>query len=81
MLNTLMNPFRAHVRNGRIILDEPTDLPEGTTLDLVVADSWDELNDLDRKALHADLSLSEQDVRAGRTIDGEEFLAKLKKRG
>jgi hypothetical protein len=27
--------LRAHVRNGRIVVDEPTDLPEGTELALV----------------------------------------------
>jgi hypothetical protein len=29
---------RATVRNGRLIVDQPTDLPEGTVLDLVVDD-------------------------------------------
>jgi hypothetical protein len=29
---------RAHVRNGRLIVDEPTDLPDGTELDLVADD-------------------------------------------
>ncbi|HEY8089022.1 MAG TPA: hypothetical protein VIF09_14280 [Polyangiaceae bacterium] len=35
---------RAHVKNGRLLVDEPTDLPEGTELDLVAASSegdWD----------------------------------------
>jgi hypothetical protein len=25
---------RAHVRNGRLVVDEPTDLPDGTEIDL-----------------------------------------------
>jgi hypothetical protein len=29
---------RAHVRNGRLIVDEPTDLPDGTEIDLVADD-------------------------------------------
>jgi hypothetical protein len=42
-------PLKAHVRNGRLVLDEPTDLPEGTEVELVVADSWDDLDDDDRE--------------------------------
>jgi hypothetical protein len=30
-----MQPLRAHVRNGRLVLDEPTDLPEGQMVELV----------------------------------------------
>ena len=30
--------FAAHVSNGRLLLDEPTDLPEGTCFELVSVD-------------------------------------------
>jgi hypothetical protein len=30
-----MFDLKAHVKNGRLVLDEPTDLPEGTEVDLV----------------------------------------------
>jgi hypothetical protein len=30
--------FTAHVHNGRLVLDEPTDLPEGTLFELVSTD-------------------------------------------
>jgi hypothetical protein len=33
-------------------LDEPTTLPEGTVLDLVLDDEGDDLSDQDREALH-----------------------------
>ena len=33
-----MQPFKAHVRNGGLVLDEPTDLPEGD--DIVVLTVW-----------------------------------------
>lgn len=48
-----MTQLRARVANGRIVLDEPTALPEGTVLDLVVDDEGDDLTDEDRRALHA----------------------------
>lgn len=33
-----MSGVRAQVKNGRLIVDEPTSLPEGTVLDLVLDD-------------------------------------------
>ena len=53
-----MNPLRARVENGRLVLDEPTTLPEGTVIDLVADDEGDTLSDEERRALHAALSAS-----------------------
>jgi len=33
-----MQAFKAHVRGGRLVLDEPTDLPEGEVVELVPVD-------------------------------------------
>jgi hypothetical protein len=33
-----MQPLRAHVQNGRLLLDEPTSLPEGEVVELVPLD-------------------------------------------
>jgi len=38
-----MIALKAHVENGRIIVDEPTDLPDGTELYIVAVD--EELED------------------------------------
>jgi hypothetical protein len=57
-----MNPVRARVRDGRFTLDEPTDLPEGTEVELVVAEG-DELTDDDRAALHRAMESSMQPRR------------------
>ena len=35
-----MSTIRARVRNGRLIVDAPTDLPEGTELDLAAWKDW-----------------------------------------
>ena len=40
------------MRDGRLILDEPVDLPDGTEVDLVPLDPGDELDDEDRARLH-----------------------------
>jgi len=80
MLDYTMSVFRARVRNGRIVLDEPTDLPEGSVLDLVPADSWDALDDSDRRALHEAISESVEDVAQGRTVAFDDVLKKLRER-
>jgi hypothetical protein len=72
-------PMKAHVRNGRLVLDEPTDLPEGTEVELVVADSWDDLDDEDRERLHKALARSEEDVSAGRVRPAEDVLRDLRR--
>lgn len=71
---------RATVRNGRLTVDQPTDLPEGTVLDLVIDDEGDQLDDAEREALHAAISRSLDDVEAGRTAPAEEIIAKLRAR-
>ena len=50
--------IRARVSHGRLVVDEPVDLPEGTVLDLVIDDEEDELDDDERRALHARLTES-----------------------
>ena len=81
MLETPMSLFRANVRNGRLVLDEPTDLPEGSILDLVIADTWDALDDADRKALHEARDRSAEDFAHGRTVAAEDVMKRLRERG
>jgi hypothetical protein len=63
-----------------LILDQPTDLPEGTVLDLVVDDEGDQLDDLERKALDAAITRSLDQSAQGRTAPVEEILNKLRAR-
>jgi hypothetical protein len=71
---------RATVRNGRLIVDQPTDLPEGTVLDLVVDDEGDQLDDEERQALNAAISRSLAQAEEGRTAPAEEILERLRAR-
>ena len=68
-----MQPLRAKVRNGRIVLDEPTDLPEGAEVDVTVIDG-DDLTAEERAELHASLDRALDDSEAGRMIDAWKFL-------
>lgn len=75
-----MPPLKARVRNGRLVLDEPTDLPEGIEVPLVLADG-DDMDDEERKALDEAILEGLDDVEAGRTVDAEEVIARLRARG
>ena len=70
--------LKAQVRGGRLVLDEPTDLPEGSEVELVLADDGDELDDDDRARLHASLQRSAEQFCAGRGIDADQALARLR---
>jgi hypothetical protein len=72
---------KARVRGGRLVVDEPTDLPEGSEVELIEADEADGLDDEDRERLHAALDASEADVWAGRLAPVDEVLARLRRAG
>lgn len=74
---TMAMTLKARVRGGRLVLDEPTELPDGSEVDLVIADEGDELEDDDRARLHASLRRSAEQFRAGLGVDAEEALARL----
>ncbi len=56
------------------MVDEPTELPEGTEVDLRLLDPGDALDVEDREALHRALTASQEDVDEGRLFDAEEIL-------
>ena len=66
--------IKATVRAGRLVVNEPTTLPEGTEVELLPLDPGDWLDDADRAALHAALAQSEADVAAGRLVDAADVL-------
>jgi hypothetical protein len=72
-----MQAFDAHVKDGYIVVDEPTDLPEGTKLKLQLVDVPEALDDEAREALHAKLSEGLVAARAGRSVSVEALKTKL----
>jgi hypothetical protein len=81
-----MQPLGAHVRDRRLVLDEPTDLPDGTAVELVlmadvVARGWYLMDDETRAEFGRKLEASFDDESAGRLIDADDFLADLKAHG
>jgi hypothetical protein len=70
--------IKAYVRDGRLVLDEPTNLPEGTQVELLPFDPGDWLDEEGRTALGEALCLSEADIAAGRLVDAAEVLNELR---
>jgi hypothetical protein len=75
-----MGTLEAVVKNGRLILDEPTELPDGTVVRLMPEDPFADMPDDERERLHAILDQSLEDARANRGMPAEEFFAHLRAR-
>jgi hypothetical protein len=75
-----MSAFRARVEKGRLVLDEPTSLPDGTVLDLVVDDEGDDLTSAERDALHEALNESAEAAAAGHLRTATDILDELRRR-
>lgn len=74
-----MGPLRARVEKGRLVLDEPTTLPEGTVVDLVADDEGDDLTNEERRALNEALSTSWKSAEAGRLQPASRILDELRR--
>ena len=72
--------LRARVEGGRLQLDEPCALPEGTVLDLVLDDEGDDLDASERQALHDAISRAWTAARAGRIRPAQEIIDALRRR-
>jgi hypothetical protein len=75
-----MSAIRARVENGRLLVDEPTSLPEGTVLDLVVDDEGDSLDGAEREALDAAILSAWRAVQEGHGRLAADVLADLRQR-
>jgi hypothetical protein len=80
-----MHALKAQVKNGRLVLDEPTDLPEGEVVELVpvdevLASGGDYLDNEERERLHASIQRGIADVKAGRTVEAAQAISKLRAR-
>lgn len=71
--------LRARVHGGRLILDEPTDLPEGTVVDLAMDDEGDDLTPMERKRLETQLRGAWGDAKRGRVRAASAILRELRR--
>ena len=75
-----MSGIRAKVKDGRLLLDEPTSLPEGTILELVIDDEGDDLTDGERQALNEAIRRAWESAAAGRVKPAKAIVDELRTR-
>jgi len=68
------------VKNGRLVVDEPTSLPEGTVLDLVVDDEGDDLEAAERGLRDEALVKAWRQAQAGEGRAAADVLSDLRRR-
>lgn len=70
--------MHARVQGGQIVVEERTDLPEGTQLTLVMAEADDEMTPEERAELEAELECGRAAIAAGHGISGADLLARVR---
>lgn len=74
-----MKVVKARVRNGRLVADEPTDLPEGEEGELVRLEELEAaLSEDERARLDESIAVSFEEAKRGQLIDADDVLAKLR---
>jgi hypothetical protein len=74
-----VQPMKAHVEGGRLILDEPTNLPDGAEVELIAADQA-EFDPDERARLVEAIEEGAADFERGDHVDGFELIEKLRAR-
>ena len=76
--------LKGRVKAGRLLVDEPIDLPDGSEVDLIVVDEGDDLDDVERDRLHAALAEAGaeagDEVERGEGIPAEQVIERLRRR-
>ncbi len=71
-------PLKGVVKNGRLVVDAPTELPEGTELELVAV--GDDFDAEERARLLQAIDDGIEDFERGDRVDGFELIAQLRAR-
>ncbi|MBA3460588.1 MAG: hypothetical protein H0T46_11535 [Deltaproteobacteria bacterium] len=70
-----MKAIRAHVQDGKIVPDEPIDLPEGAAVEILVPDN--EMSAQERAELEAEIEASAAEFERGEIEDAHAFALRL----
>jgi hypothetical protein len=73
-----MTIVRAHVEGGRLVVDDPTDLPEGTKVDLAVMGDDDDLSPEERAEMLASIDRGLEQAARGEGSPAEDVLRRLR---
>ena len=72
--------IRASVIDGRLVVDQATDLPNGTVLDLVIEDEGDDLDAAEIARIQDALESSHAQAVSGRVREASGILRELQAR-
>jgi hypothetical protein len=72
--------LRGRVQAGRLLVDEPIDLPDGAEVALSVVDDGDDLDNEDRARLHEAIRAGQAEMDRGEGIPAAEVIARLRTR-
>ncbi|HLK91069.1 MAG TPA: hypothetical protein VKZ18_14320 [Polyangia bacterium] len=72
-----MTILRGRIERGRIVVDEPIDLPDGTEVEIAVDDA-DDMTPEERAELEASLERAHEQIARGEGISAEEMLRRLR---
>lgn len=75
-----MRALKARVKNGHLVLDEPTDLPEGTEVEVRLVtpeDPWADMDPEERAELEEEIEAGYRDLEKGDVEDGIAFAERL----
>ncbi|HEY7372538.1 MAG TPA: hypothetical protein VIF57_10300 [Polyangia bacterium] len=73
--------LRGHVESGRIVLDEPMDLPDGTEVEIAVLRDEDEMTAEERAEVEAEIDAGLKEAARGEGAPAEEVLRRLRSLG
>ncbi len=71
--------LKGRVKAGKVVIDEPLDLPEGSEIELLVVDPGDDLDDDERERLHATLVMAEEEIERGEGVAADHLIESLRR--
>ncbi len=78
---SLLNPLKAHIKDGQIVLDEPRELPEGAPVHVYVVSDDSDMSAEERAKLEAAIEEGAEDFERGEFDNAREFALRLAAKG
>jgi len=73
---TDVKAIRAHIQDGKVVLDEPIELPEGAAVEVLVPEN-EEMTAQERADLEAEIEASAAEFETGEYEDAHAFALRL----
>ena len=73
--------LRGRVESGRIVVDEPLDLPDGTEVEIAVLEDADEMTADERAEIEGEIDAGLKEAERGEGSPAEDVLRRLRSLG